>query len=94
MKFLGRVLIAALLALALAVPVNGTPNVFAWAEGRLFGTWTIDTTPNHKGHSPAGMHAVCVNDTSDEVRLVPITPDQAYGNPATGTVALQAGNPC
>jgi hypothetical protein len=94
MKFIIRAVIAGLFVLALSVPVNGTPNFFAWAEGRLFGTWTIDTTPNHKGHSPAGMHAVCVNDTSDEIRLVPITPAQAYGDPATGTVALQAGDPC
>lgn len=86
--------VVALVVAALTVPVNGTPNVLHWGAGRMLGTWTVDTTPRYKGHSPAGMHSVCVNNISDEIRLVPITARQAYGDPVTGAGAIQAGDPC
>lgn len=82
------------LVLAFGMPVNGTSNGAEWLVGRLIGTWSIETTPRYKGHSPAGMHAVCVNSYSDEVRIVPITERQAYGEPGTGAGALEAGAPC
>lgn len=94
MRGLVATALATLLVLAFTVPVNGTPSAAYWATGRLLGTWTIDTTPNYKGHSPAGMHAVCVNTISAEVRLVPITPLQAYGDPGTGQGALLKGGDC
>lgn len=86
--------VAAIVTAAATIPVNGTPNVFSWGHGRLLGSWTIDTTPRNKGHAPAGMHAVCVNNINDEIRLKPITEHQAYGDPGTGAGALQAGDPC
>ena len=90
----GLVIGAAVIAIAMTVPVNGTDNVLVWSAGRLVGTWVIDTTPNYKGHGQQGMNAVCVNSISSEVRLVPITEAQAYGDPVTGTAPLQQDTPC
>lgn len=51
--------------------------------------WTIQTTPRYKGHAPQGMHAVCVSERDGAERIVPITPEQAYG-----PNALEQGAPC
>lgn len=85
---------ALLITVAFTIPAEGSANLAHWALGRMFGTWTIHTTPHYKGHSPAGMHAVCVNDITDEERIVPITPRQAYGDPVTGEGALLKDGPC
>lgn len=87
-------LAATVVVLALTIPVMGSENLVHWGIGRAFGVWTIETTPNYKGHSPAGMHAVCVNDITDEERIVPITPRQAYGDPVTGEGVLLQGDAC
>lgn len=85
---------AVLITVAFTIPAEGSANLAHWALGRVLGTWTIETTPNYKGHSPAGMHAVCVNNITDEVRIVPITARQAYGDPDTGQRPLLKDSPC
>lgn len=83
-----------LVVLAFTIPAEGSANLAHWALGRVLGSWTIETTPNYKGHSPAGMHAVCGNNITDEQRLVPITARQAYGDSGTGEGALLEGDSC
>src|SRR5688572_15728787 len=43
-----------LVTVALTIPADGSVNLAHWALGRVFGTWTVHTTPNYKGHAPAG----------------------------------------
>lgn len=83
-----------LVTVAFTTPAEGSVNLAHWALGRVLGTWTIHTTPNYKGHVPDGMHAVCVNNITDEERIVPITRRQAFGDPGTGEEPLRRDAPC